>query len=147
MPRASLDSPPTHAYRHRFTVRPEHIDELGHAGNVSWIQWVNDAAIAHSGSIGLTGEFYREFGTVWVVRRHDIEYFASALAGELLVAATWVANMRGATSLRRTHFTRPADGKLLARAATTWALIEASSGRPRRVPVELMRRYGLASES
>lgn len=134
--------PPASAHVHRFIVRPEDIDELGHAGNVSWVRWVNDAAIAHSQAMGLTVHVYRELGVLWVVRKHEIEYLASAREGEALEATTWVADLRGATSLRRTLFHRATDRKLLSRAATTWALVEASTGRPRRVPPALLQRYG-----
>jgi acyl-CoA thioester hydrolase len=74
------------------------------------------------------------------VRKHEIEYKASALVGEALVATTWVADLRGATSQRRTLFSRA--GTPLVRAATTWALIDAATGRPRRVPKDLMAKYG-----
>lgn len=133
---------PEMSFMRRFVVPAAAIDELGHVGNVTWVQWVNDTAIAHSRAVGLTPEVYAGLGVVWVVRKHEIEYLLSALEGEPLSARTWVENLRGATSLRRTEFRRDADGKLLVRARTTWALIDTASGRPRRVPPELLERYG-----
>lgn len=138
--------PPHQAFRHPFVVAREHIDELGHAGNVTWLSWVNDAAIAHSRSAGMTPEEYARLGVVWVVRKHEIEYLVQALEGEAICAMTWIADRRAATSLRRTVFIRESDGKLLARAATTWALIDIATGRPRRIPADLMARYGFATE-
>jgi acyl-CoA thioester hydrolase len=140
MPSADDFVPSPAAFAHRFTVQLDDIDELGHAGNVTWVRWVNDAAIAHSASVGLGADVYRQIGVLWVVRKHEIEYLASALVGQTLVAATWVADIRGATSQRRTLFSR-ADA-ILVRASTTWALIDATTGRPRRVPKDLMARYG-----
>jgi acyl-CoA thioester hydrolase len=137
-------TPPSHAHLVRFTVEPSHIDELGHAGNVTWIRWINDVAIAHSSSVGLDATEYRKLGVVWVVRRHEVDYLWQALQGETLKAATWVADLRGATSLRRTVFTRAGDGRILVRAATTWALIDVATMRPRRIPKELLERYGFA---
>jgi acyl-CoA thioester hydrolase len=134
--------PPADAYVHRFVVQPEHIDELGHAGNVTWVRWVNDAAIAHSTSVGLDASAYRELGVVWVVRKHEVEYLWQALEGETIDALTWVASLRGATSLRKTVFHRGDDQRLLVRAATTWALIDIATTRPRRIPKELLARYG-----
>ena len=137
-----MDSPPAHAYAHAFSVEPADIDELGHANNVVWIRWVNEAAIAHSRSVGLGPDAYFALGVLWVVRRHDIEYLVPALPGEALEAATWVASLRGATSLRKTVIRRKTDGALLARASTTWALVDLETGRPRRIPKEIMARYG-----
>jgi len=135
-------APPARAFLHTFTVNPSDIDDLGHANNVVWVRWVNETAIAHSRSVGLGHEVYLSLQVLWVVRRHDIEYLVPALEGETLQARTWVATLRGATSLRRTVFERASDSRLLARAETTWALIDAATGKPRRVPRDVMARYG-----
>lgn len=137
--------PPANAFTHRFEVPPSDIDMLGHAGNVSWVRWVNDAATAHSVSIGLGLDAYRALGVVWVVRRHEIDYLGQVFEGEALEAVTWVETLRGATSLRRTLFRRADDGNALCRAATTWVLLDVASGRPRRIPRELLERYGFTS--
>ncbi len=133
---------PANAFSHRFDVPQSDIDELGHAGNVSWGRWINEAASAHSQSIGLDLAAYRRLGVIWVVRRHDVTYLAPAFAGERLDALTWVDSARAAASLRRTCFYRVSDGVLLARAETTWALLDLKSGKPTRIPADLMNRYG-----
>jgi acyl-CoA thioester hydrolase len=132
---------PANAFSHRFTVPDSDIDELGHAGNVSWVRWINEAAAAHSRSIGLDLSAYRRLGVIWVVRRHDITYLAPAFASEPVEAVTWVDSARAATSLRRTCFYRDTDNVLLARAETTWALLDIATGKPTRIPRDLMQRY------
>ncbi len=135
-------APPANAFTHRFEVLPSDIDMLGHAGNVSWVRWINQLATAHSESIGLDLDAYRALGVLWVVRRHEVDYLGQAFEGEKLEALTWVETLRGATSLRRTLIMRAEDGALLCRAATTWVLLDIASGRPRRIPRELLERYG-----
>jgi acyl-CoA thioester hydrolase len=135
-------NPPANAFTHSFVVPDSDIDELGHAGNVTWVRWVNEAATAHSTSVGLGLDAYRALGLLWVVRRHEIDYLAPAFAGERVDALTWIDSVRGATALRRTLFLRSASETPLARAATTWALVAISTGRPTRVPPELGLRYG-----
>ncbi len=137
--------PPANAFTHRFDVPPGDIDMLGHAGNVSWVRWINEAATAHSVSIGLDLEAYRELGVVWVVRRHEVDYLGQAFEGEALEALTWVESLRGATSLRRTLFRRTDSESTLCRAVTTWVLLDIASGRPRRIPRELLERYGFTA--
>jgi acyl-CoA thioester hydrolase len=137
--------PPANAFSHRFEVPAADIDDLGHAGNVSWVRWVNEAAGAHSRSVGLGLEEYRALGSLWVVRRHDIEYLGAAFEGQELEALTWVESLSGATSLRRTLFRRAADDAVLCRAETTWVLVSIATGRPTRIPKELLGRYGFAS--
>lgn len=142
MPPAQHPEPPVHAYVHRFQVAPEVIDALGHAGNVSWVRWVNDAAEAHSFSVGLGPDELRALGVLWVVRRHEIDYLMEAREGAALDALTWVDGWRGATCTRRTLFRRSDDGVVLARAATTWAFLSAATGRPTRISPEMAARYG-----
>jgi acyl-CoA thioester hydrolase len=132
--------PSLNAHTHSFRVLPSDIDELGHANNVSWVRWVNDAAIAHATAVGFDGAGLRRLSVLWVVRRHDIEYLLPALVDEQLEAVTWPETLSGATSVRRTLIVR--DGRVCARAETTWALLDASTGRPRRIPAELSAAYG-----
>ncbi len=134
--------PPANAFTHRFAVDDADIDELGHAGNVTWVRWVIEAAGAHSESVGLDFEAYKSLGFLWVVRRHEIEYLGAAFAREQIDAVTWVDSQRGATSLRRTLFHRGSDRALLARAATTWVLVNVETRKPLRIPKTLLARYG-----
>ncbi len=106
---------------------------------MAWVRWVNDVATAHSASVGLDLAAYRKLGLLWVIRRHDIEYLRSAKETERITATTWIESVRGASSVRRTNFTR--DNELLARASTTWVLIRIASGRPTRVPASLVERF------
>jgi acyl-CoA thioester hydrolase len=132
--------PPTHAYVHRLRVERADIDELGHANNVVWVRWLNQAAIAHATHVGWGMEACRAEGVIWVVRRHDIEYLLPAFEGEELSALTWVESMRGASSQRRSAFRR--GEQLLATAETTWVLLDAQAGKPRRVPPTMLAAYG-----
>ena len=132
------------AFRHEFRVDPADIDEFGHANNVVWVRWVNEAALAHSCAVGLDPETLVGMRSMWIVRKHEIEYLLPAFAGELLTCATWPAAVRGATSIRRNLFLR--EGRVLARAETTWALLHTDTGRPRRVPLEMMNAYGFSPE-
>ncbi len=133
---------PANAFTRQFIVSAADIDELGHAGNVSWVRWVGETAAAHSRAVGLGLERYRELGVLWVVRKHEIEYLGQAFEGEELSAVTWIESLRGATSLRRTLIRRASDDALLCRALTTWVLIDIASGKPRRIPPDLPARYG-----
>jgi acyl-CoA thioester hydrolase len=141
----SNDFEPTSlAFRHEIRVEPADIDEFGHANNVVWVRWVNEAAMAHSRAVGLNPETLISMRAMWIVRKHEIEYLLPAFAGEQLICTTWPAAVRGATSLRRNVFLR--EGRVLARAATTWALLNTETGRPRRVPADMMHAYGFNPE-
>jgi acyl-CoA thioester hydrolase len=51
---------------------------------------------------------------------------------------TWVVNFRRVRSLRRYRFLRASDGVLLARGETDWVFVDAASGRPRKIPDEIV---------
>ncbi|HVZ32988.1 MAG TPA: thioesterase family protein [Polyangiaceae bacterium] len=125
-------------------MAPSDIDELGHANNVVWLRWVNEAARAHSDAVGFGPAGLRRLGVLWVVRRHEIDYLAPAHEAEELEAITWAHTLSAASSLRRTLFKRA--GSVLARAETTWVLIDPGSGKPRRVPREILAAYGFGED-
>jgi acyl-CoA thioester hydrolase len=138
---ASAPAAPPARFRLELVARPEDIDELGHVSNITYVRWLQLVATEHSSALGWTSEAYRELGSVFVVRRHEIDYRAPAYAGERLELSTWVEWWRTASSLRRTEITRLSDGALLASAATLWALVSFEGGRPRRIPDHLRRAF------
>lgn len=107
------------------------IDELGHVSNLVYLRWVLEAATAHSVARGWGPAEYRALGSVWVVRRHELDYLAQVMVGQSLVAETWVDSWRAASCVRKTELVR--DGQIVARAATTWAFMSLASGRPQRI--------------
>jgi acyl-CoA thioester hydrolase len=134
-------------FDYHHTVRPDEIDELGHANNVAYVEWMQSAAVAHSDALGWTGERYRRDGAGWVVRSHTITYCQPALAGDSIVVQTWVATMNKVTSLRRYRIVRRADESLLAQAETLWAFVDYATGRPARIPAEIAAAFPATEES
>lgn len=118
---------------------PGDIDELGHVSNLVYLRWVVDAAVAHSRARGWDPPRYRALGLVFMVRRHEIDYIAQVTLGQALSAETWVDSWRPASCVRKTELVR--DGKVVASAATTWAMIDLASGRPQRIPGELIAAF------
>jgi acyl-CoA thioester hydrolase len=118
-----------------ITATAADIDELGHVSNLVYVKWVLEVAMAHSRSVGWDHPQYRALGAVFVVRRHEIDYVRQVREGETLVAETWVDDWRPASCVRRTELRRGEE--VVARGATTWALISLTSGRPQRISEEL----------
>ncbi len=115
------------------------IDNLGHASNLVYLRWVQDAALAHSTALGFSERAYLDRGQVWVVRRHEIEYLRPAVAGDRLRVETRVATMKVANSERRTEIFR--GGELICRAATDWVYVDLARGRPVRIPEEMRAAF------
>ena len=130
-------------YEHRHLVALEEIDELGHASNLAYLRWLQEAALAHSAAQGWPGEAYKRLGLGWVVRSHEITYERPAQESDLVIVRTWVASFRKASSVRRYDVIREADRKRLATAATNWAFVDYSTGLPTRIPPEIVASFEL----
>ncbi len=121
-----------------LTAGPEHIDELGHVNNAVWVQWIQQVAVAHWEAVAPQAHKDAYF---WVVVRHEIDYLRAAHEGDRITARTWVGNApHGARFDRLVEFTGE-DGKVCVRSKTDWAIIDKASGRPIRVPAEVVAPF------
>ena len=127
-------------YQHRLVISTGAIDANGHANNVEYVRWMQEAAIAHADAAGCS-EATRAAGASWVVRSHHVEYLRPVFAGENLTVQTWVATVRKSSSLRKYRFWR--DGELVARGETMWVFIAAATGRPVGIPAAVSSAFVL----
>jgi acyl-CoA thioester hydrolase len=121
-----------------LAVRADDIDQQGHVNNVAFVRYIQDAAVAHWLAVA-SAEFQAAYA--WVVRRHVIEYLRPGLPGDRLAARTWVGEPGGATWERFTEVVRE-DGVVLVKARTVWVLLDAATGRPRRIDPEMVEGLG-----
>ena len=126
----------TSIYEFHVEVTPAEVDRNGHVNNVVYIQWMQDAAIAHAGASGCT-KASQAAGTTWVVRTHNIEYLSPAFAGDKITILTWPANFQRVRSVRKYKFVRAKDQVVIARAETDWVFVNATTGRPLSIPPEV----------
>ncbi|QDU81112.1 acyl-CoA thioesterase YbgC [Polystyrenella longa] len=133
-------------YEHHLTVPPDAIDGQGHVNNVVYLNWMQDAAVAHSSAQGWTNARYKETGFSWVVRTHTIEYLREAFLNEEITVRTWIANMKKVTSLRRYEIVRDRDEAILAKAATNFAFINRKTAKIMRVPPELINSFEIVPD-
>ncbi len=110
-----------------LTVQPEDIDQLGHANNVSYVRWVQEAATAHWRAAAPETDQER---LVWVVLRHEIDYKRAAYLGDEIVARTWVGSATRVRFERHTELLHAKDRRVLACARTIWCPINVDTGRP-----------------
>ena len=131
--------------RLEIVVPQEAIDSNGHVNNVQYVQWMQDAALAHSASLGWPTERYAALQRTWIIRSHSIEYFHSAYQGELLYVDTWVSTVQRIKSLRKFRFFRPADKVVLAKASTLFIFCDTINGKPASIPPEVVQDYPIVA--
>jgi acyl-CoA thioester hydrolase len=127
-----------------ITAEATDIDELGHVSNLVYLRWVLDVAMAHSRALGWDHDRYRALGSIFMVRRHEIDYVCPVLEGDALVAETWVDDWRQASCIRRTELRR--GDQVVARASTMWAFVSLTTGRPQRIAEELRQLFAQLEE-
>ncbi len=121
-----------------FTAEPQHIDELGHVNNAVWVQWIQTMATSHWVAVADPAHVA---AYAWMVTRHEIDYRGNIAVGEVATGRTWIENgPRGARFDRHVEFT-DANGKVLVRAVSTWAMFDKASGRLMRVSAEVAARF------
>jgi len=125
-------------FTHTIVAPADAIDELGHVNNAVWVQWIQEVALAHWYSVA---DPAHQDDYIWVVVRHEIDYLRPAFEGEVLIGRTWVGEApKGARFDRHMEFVGE-DGKVRVRAVTQWAIIDKASGRPIRVPPEVVAPF------
>lgn len=126
-------------------VREEDTDRLGHANNVVYVRWLEEISWAHIESLGMTWELHERTGKAMAITRTEIDYLASANAGDCLLLGTWLTGSDGRLqSARQFQLVRPVDGKTLVRAFCTHACVNMKTQRPARMPPEFSDCLGNA---
>jgi acyl-CoA thioester hydrolase len=120
------------------------IDRMGHVGNIVYLRWVQDIAIAHWQSMTTPEE---QATIVWVVLRHEIDFLQPALEGDLIAVTTRVGEANGLSFERYTEIVRRQDGTVLSRAKTLWCPVDPATMRPRRVPAAIRERFSVSEGS
>jgi acyl-CoA thioester hydrolase len=133
-------------FRRSRVIGSAEIDELGHVNNVVWVRLVMELAGAHSRAVGLDFAAYRKLGGIYVVRRHELDYLQPAFPDDEITEETWIAEMRGARTLRRARFTRKGDGARLLESKSHWAFVDFLTQRPRRLPSEVLQSFTVWEE-
>ncbi len=116
------------------------IDDLQHVNNVTYLRWVQDAAIAHW-TAASTSEMRDSLA--WVALRHEIDYKAPGFLGERLEARTWVGMALANRFERYCEIIRPSDGVVLCRSKTIWCPINKATGRLTRVGADVREKFSV----
>ncbi|WP_310541188.1 thioesterase family protein [Phenylobacterium sp.] len=137
---AQLLEPPEgqQVFEQSFTPQASDIDANGHVNNVVYLRWIQDMATAHWAACQPAEDQTR---WAWIVLRHEVDYRRALLPGERARARTWVARKPDGPRFDRYVRIDGPDGAMCAQAVTVWCLIDAATGRPKRVPQDMVDRF------
>ena len=125
-------------YAETWRVRAYELDSNGHVNNAVYVGWVEEIATRHAEAAGYGREWTQARGGAWVIYKNQLTYRRPAVYGDEVEVRVRVELIRGARGVRTTWIRRVADGELLCEALTEWAWIDTRTGRPGRVPKELV---------
>jgi len=134
-----LEPPPgRQVFTRDFTPSESDIDENGHVNNVVYVRWIQDMATSHWRALQ-PGEEQAQWA--WIVLRHEIDYRRALMPGETATAITWVAEAPEGPRFDRFVRIDGPDGAMCAQARTVWCLVDAQTGRPKRVTPDIVARF------
>ena len=113
-------------------VLPEDIDFMGHVNNARYLNWVQDAVLAHWNRLAPAEEVASK---AWVALKHEITYRKPAFLEDDVIAQTVLEHFRGARAFYTTVIRRGED--VLAEVKSSWCCIDAKTLRPARIGEEM----------
>jgi acyl-CoA thioester hydrolase len=126
-------------YEVKIKVSVSDIDFNGHVNNLKYLEWMINAAVKHSESLGFNPDTYKKIGSTWFVKSHHIEYKLPAFEGDKLLLKTWIDEVGKIASKRKYEIYK--NEKLLAYGETEWIFVDINTHRPKRIPKEVIEKY------
>ena len=117
-----------------ITVSAEDIDNLQHVNNLVYLKWMDKIATTHWTHLTKNNPLPQY---VWVVMRHEIDYFKQASLGDEIIVKTWVGETKGITSIRFMEFYK--KDVLLVKAKTIWAMLDSKTLKPARIRENVLK--------
>lgn len=153
---------PITAYVSILRVRFNECDPFGHVNNSVYLNYMEQMAIDHAESRGWGSESLTSLaGALFVARKHEITYLRPAFDRDWLLLRTWPGELGAARFVRHytvSHFHGDPDAfrsrelpydelpdieklDLVVSAATEWAFMNVTTGRPARIPEVVARGF------
>lgn len=114
-------------------VELNEIDELGHVNNINYLKWVQSVADDHWKTIS---NLLIDDKIIWVVLRHEIDYFESAVENDSILLKTYIGETYGVKSERFVEMFK--EGRLIAKSKTIWCLLDKKTQKPLRISKEIL---------
>lgn len=122
------------SFTYTLIVNENEIDNLNHVNNIHYIQWVQNAAQKHWNKLSNPN---LDAVYVWVVLRHEVDYISPAKLKDIITINTWIGSSYGVKSERFVEIKK--GSKLIAKAKTTWCLLDKKRMKPVRIPSEIIK--------
>jgi acyl-CoA thioester hydrolase len=137
----SATESPAAPFLHPITVKPADIDFMGHVNNARYLNWVQEAVLAHWRGIAPAEDVASK---AWVALKHEITYRKPAFLDDAVIAQTVLERFTGARAFYSTLIKRGEE--VLAEVQSAWCCIDAQTLRPARIGEHLRAFFFPAGE-
>ena len=123
-------------HHHPVGIVPDDIDFMGHVNNARYLNWVQDAVVAHWQKLAPPSAIAAH---LWVALKHEITYRKPAFLNDEVIATTVLEGFQGARAFYNTLIKRGEE--VLAEVKSSWCCIDAQTLRPARIAQDWARHF------
>ena len=123
-------------HKHPIGILADDIDFMGHVNNAKYLNWVQDAVLAHWNKLA-PPEAAAKY--LWVALKHEITYRKPAFLDDEVIATVVLEKVQGARSFYDTVIKRGED--VLAEVKSSWCCVDAETLRPARIAKDVQAYF------
>jgi acyl-CoA thioester hydrolase len=121
---------------HPIEILPADIDFMGHVNNARYLNWVQDAVVAHWQKLAPPAAVA---GHLWVALKHEITYRKPAFLDDEVIATVMLEKVEGVRAFYSTMIKRGED--VLAEVKSSWCCLDAATLRPARIAKDIAEHF------
>jgi acyl-CoA thioester hydrolase len=117
-------------------ILPADIDFMGHVNNARYLNWVQDAVVAHWEKLAPPQAVAEH---LWVALKHEITYRKPAFLNDEVIATVVLEKVEGVRAFYSTLIKR--GDELLAEVKSSWCCLDAQTLRPARIAKDIAAHF------
>ncbi len=121
---------------HPIRILPDDIDFMGHVNNARYLNWVQDAVVAHWQKLAPPSAVAEH---LWVALKHEITYRKPAFLNDEVIATVVLDKVEGVRAFYSTLIKR--GDELLAEVQSSWCCLDAKTLRPARIAKDIAAHF------
>lgn len=130
------------AFETEITIRPDDIDMNNHVHNSKYLDYILAARYDQmNNNYKMPMEEFLSLGYNWVVSSSYIEYKRALKLADKIIVRTQLDSFSGAQSKVKFWVIKKDSSKTAAQGEIIYTMISLKSGKPVRIPEEVLKRY------
>ncbi len=135
---------PHRIFNTHLTVRPDDIDMHQHVRSSRYLDYVLAARLDQmKRCYGMSMEAFHERGLTWFVKNVQMEHHRGLRLGEAVTVRTSILKIAPRSVTVIWEIIRTGDDRLAAEGSCTYTLVKYQTGRPQRIPEDVIALYSV----